>query len=388
MDISLVDKFKKHFKDGNTTELYLIRSPGRINLLGEHVDYNEGLVLPAAIDKYIYLIIQKRQDSKIHLYSLDYDEFYQSTITEYKYSNKLWANYILGVLDQFLQLGEDIAGFNLAFTGDIPQGAGLSSSAALECATAYGLQKINDLQLSRMELAKLAQAAENKFVGVNCGLMDQFASLFGKSNHIIQFDCQSFDYSYLPFSSFDYVFILFDSKVEHSLVSSAYNERREQCEKGIAMINEYHPEIKSLRQVTHDLLDRYVKFQDPLVYQRCSFIVNEIMRVRAVSQALLTDDFKSLGQLMYETHEGLSQNYEVSCAELDFLVEYVKKNPAVLGARMMGGGFGGCTINLIRKDEADEIVADTASAYKKQMGLEMKNYKVTFVDGTHDLHFS
>lgn len=386
MDISLVKKFKELFK--GTSKLHLIRSPGRINLLGEHVDYNEGLVLPAAIDKYIYLAIQEREDDQIHLYSMDYDDSYQSTITEFKHSNKLWANYILGVVDEYLKVGKDIKGFNLVFSGDIPQGAGLSSSAALECAVAYGLQKINALQFSRIELAKLAQAAENNFVGVNCGLMDQFASLFGKENQLIQFDCQSLDYNYFPFSSPDYVFILFDSQVNHSLASSAYNERREQCEKGVKMIKAYHSEIKSLRQVTPEQLELYVKNQAPLVYQRCHFVVNEIKRVQEVCQSLLNDDFEHVGQLMYETHEGLSQHYEVSCSELDFLVEYSKGNQAILGARMMGGGFGGCTINLVKKDNVEEIIADASIAYKERTGLEMKSYKVMLVDGTHELFLS
>src|SRR5690606_34227982 len=242
--------------------------------------------------------------------------------------------------------------------------------------------------LDRMEMAKLAQAAENQFVGVNCGLMDQFASLHGRKNHLIQFDCESLEYSYFPFTSTDYMFILFNSQVNHSLASSAYNERREQCEKGVAMIREHHPEIKSLREVSPELLDRYVKQQDPLVYQRCTYIVNEIQRVQEASQALLDDDFIRVGKLMYETHQGLSQDYDVSCVELDFLVNHLKNNPAVLGSRMMGGGFGGCTINLIKKDRVDASIADTASAYKKHTGLVMKRYKVNLVDGTEDLAFS
>lgn len=386
MDTVLIKKYKELF--GESQEPHLIRSPGRINLLGEHVDYNMGLVLPAAIDKYIYIAIQERKDSQIHLYSLDYEELYESSVTEFKRSNKLWANYILGVVDQFVKRGENLKGFNMVFSGDIPQGSGLSSSAALECATAYGLQKLNGFSLDRMEMAKLAQAAENQFVGVNCGLMDQFASLHGRKNHLIQFDCESLEYSYFPFTSTDYMFILLNSQVNHSLASSAYNERREQCEKGVAMIREHHPEIKSLREVSPELLDRYVKQQDPLVYQRCTYIVNEIQRVQEASQALLDDDFIRVGKLMYETHQGLSQDYDVSCVELDFLVNHLKNNPAVLGSRMMGGGFGGCTINLIKKDRVDEIIADTASAYKKHTGLVMKSYKVNLVDGTEDLAFS
>ena len=380
MDIQIKNKFKELFP--NSVQPEIIRSPGRINLLGEHVDYNEGLVLPAAIDKYIYLGIGKREDDEIHIYSLDYEDAYQCSINAIERSEKLWANYILGVVDQFIKAEQIISGFNLVFSGDIPQGAGLSSSAALECATAYGLQLINGLQLTKMELAKLAQAAENQFVGVNCGLMDQFASLFGRKNHLVQFDCQSLDYSYFPFTSSDYAFILFDSKVEHSLASSAYNERRQQCEEGVIMIAEHHPEIKSLRQVTDEQLNLYVKKHNPLVYQRCSFVVNEIIRVQEACQALLVNDFERVGQLMYQTHKGLSEDYEVSCVELDFLVNHVKQNPAVLGSRMMGGGFGGCTINLVKKDKIDEVISETTAAYKKELGLDLTNYKVNFVDGT------
>ncbi len=380
MEIKIKNKFKELF--ANSAHPEIIRSPGRINLLGEHVDYNEGLVLPAAIDKFIYLGIGKREDDDIYLYSLDYEDVYQCSINNIKQSEKLWANYILGVVDQFKKHGQIISGFNLVFSGDIPQGAGLSSSAALECATAYGLQHINGSQFTKMELAKLAQVAENQFVGVNCGLMDQFASLFGKKDHLIQFDCQSLDYSYFPFVSSDYAFILLDSKVEHSLASSAYNERRQQCEEGVRMIAAHDPEIKSLRQVTREHLDLYVKKDNPLVFQRCTFVVGEIIRVKEACQALLGNDFKRLGQLMFETHTGLSEAYEVSCVELDFLVNHVKQNSAVLGSRMMGGGFGGCTINLVKKDKIDEVITEATIAYKKELGLELVTYKVDFVDGT------
>lgn len=378
---TLIAKFKELYND----EPLLFRSPGRINLIGEHVDYNNGIVLPGAIDKYIYIALQNRGDDQIHLYSLNYQESFQCLITELKQSDSLWANYILGVVDQFQRLGIAIKGFNLVFFGDIPQGSGLSSSAALECATAFGLQKTNALQFTRMELAQLAQSAEHDFVGVNCGLMDQFASLFGKKDFLIEFDCQSLDYRYLPFKPGYYDFILFDTQVKHSLASSAYNERRRQCERGVELIARHHPEIESLRQVTMEMLEEYVKMQEPLVFQRCSFIVNEIWRVKKAVKAIVNKDFKALGQLMYDAHKGLSEDYDVSCQELDFLVGQVKHNNAVIGARMMGGGFGGCTINLIRKDKIESVITNISQTYKVEFGIELRIYKLKLSGSTEQI---
>ncbi len=379
----LVSKFRELYND----EPLLFRSPGRINLIGEHVDYNNGIVLPGAIDKYIYVALQNRDDDQIHLYSLNYQESFQCLLTEIEKSETLWANYILGVVDQFQRLGSAIKGLNLVFFGDIPQGAGLSSSAALECAVAFALQKTNELQFSRMELAKLAQSAEHDFAGVNCGLMDQFASLFGKKDFLVQFDCRSLDYQYIPFKSIDYNFILFDTQVKHSLASSAYNERRSQCEKGVKLIAKHHPEIASLREVTMEMLEKYVEKQAPLVFLRCSFIVQEIQRVKEAATAIINDDFKRLGQLMYAAHEGLSGDYEVSCPELDFLVDQARNN-VILGARMMGGGFGGCTINLIRKDTVDSVVDIISHAYKKEFGINLKIYNLKLSGSTEQISFT
>lgn len=378
---ALVAKFRDLYHD----EPLLFRSPGRINLIGEHVDYNDGIVLPGAIDKYIYLALQNRIDNQICLYSLDYQEAFSCMTTEVTQSDTLWANYILGVVDQFQKLGIAIQGFNLVFSGDIPQGAGLSSSAALECVTAFGLQEMNSLQFTRMELAKLAQSAEHDFVGVNCGLMDQFASLFGKEAFLIEFDCQSLNYRYLPFVLDQYDFLLFDTQVKHSLASSAYNERRQQCETGVELIAKHYPEIGSLRQVTMGMLEKYIKDQNPLVFRRCRFIVDEIQRVKNAVEAIVNKDFKKLGQMMYAAHKGLSEDYEVSCQELDFLVDQVKLDPAVLGARMMGGGFGGCTINLILKDKTDHVIDTVSQAFKVQFGVDLQVYKLKLSAGTEQI---
>lgn len=379
---SIVNTFNRCFN----TQPSLFRSPGRINLIGEHTDYNNGLVLPAAINRYIYLAIAIREDEEVHIYSVDYEDLYVSTLSTLTQSGKLWPDYINGVIQQILVSGKKLTGVNIVFGGDIPQGAGLSSSAAIECATAYALNSIFDLGFSSLEIAKLGQAAENHFVGVNCGLMDQFASVFGKANNLIKFDCESFDYDYLPFISEEYSLVLFDTQIKHSLASSAYNERRSQCERGVELIRKHYPEITSLRDINHQMLEKYVRDVDRLVYDRCHYVVSEIQRLQDATEDLMKGDFEQFGKRMFETHEGLKTKYEVSCPELDFLVDFVRKLPDVIGARMMGGGFGGCTINLIRNESLERIVEETLNAYKTQLGLNMKVYRVELEDGTRRIN--
>jgi len=377
-----ISAVERAFIDQFNTKPILFCSPGRINLIGEHTDYNNGLVLPAAIDKYIYLAIAKRSDEEIHIYSDDYQDLYISSLGSLTQSGKLWPDYINGVIHQIQNIGKKLGGVNIAFGGDIPQGAGLSSSAAIECATAFALNTIFDLGFSTLELAKIGQAAENKFVGVNCGLMDQFASVFGKANNLIKLDCESFEYAYIPFNTKDYSLVLFDTQVKHSLASSAYNERRQQCEYGVELVKKHHPEIKSLRQVSHQMLNDFVKDVDEVVYDRCDFVVSEIQRLQDACNDLLKDDFQQFGKRMFETHEGLKAKYEVSCPELDFLVDFVKRFPGVIGSRMMGGGFGGCTINLIKTEALNRIADETLQAYKDSLGLDMRIYYVKIEDGT------
>lgn len=357
-------------------------SPGRINLIGEHTDYNNGLVLPAAIDKYIILAIAARGDNEVHIFSQDYQDSYITSLSHIEISGKLWPDYIMGVIDQIKKLDKKIGGVNIVFGGNIPQGAGLSSSAAVECTTAYAFNDLFNLGFSSLELAKISQAAENEFVGVKCGLMDQFASTFGKENKLIKLDCETYEYEYVPFDTSDYSLILFDTQVKHSLASSAYNERRQQCEYGVQLIRKHHPEVTSLRQATFEMIDRFVKPVDKITYNRCEFIIQEIKRVEDSCNDLLAANYTQFGHRMFQTHEGLKNQYEVSCDELDFLVEFVKDYPEVLGARMMGGGFGGCTINLIENTAIDRISNSAAIAYEKAMGKQMKIYPVSIVDGT------
>jgi galactokinase len=363
-------------------EALIIRSPGRINLIGEHTDYNMGFVLPAAINKAIYLGIHARKDRKISLYSIDYQDDYQTDLDAINRSGKLWPDYLLGVVEQIQKNHSLDHGFNIVFGGDIPPGAGLSSSAALECATAYGLNHIFNLSYEKLDLVRLAQAAENEFVGVKCGIMDQFASMFGKKNQLIQLDCRSLEYAYVPFHSDKLKIVLFDTRVKHSLASSAYNERREQCEAGVKLIQTVHPEVLSLRDASEEMLLEFVKPVSEIVYKRCSFIVGEIKRLLNSCNDLKNNNMAAFGKRMFETHTGLKDLYEVSCQELDFLVDLVKNDQNVIGARMMGGGFGGCTINLVNSEAVEALIKKVGDTYHAKTGTEMLAYVVEIEDGT------
>ena len=362
----------------------IARSPGRINLIGEHTDYNDGFVLPAAIDKAAYIVITPRSDRQIHLHSVDMQEDYQTTVTALtKSADMSWPNYILGVIAQFAQAGIAVGGFDASLTGDIPIGAGLSSSAAVECAVALAMNELYAAGLDKFSMVKLAQRAENEFVGVQCGIMDQFASMFGKHNHVIKLDCRSLAFEYVPFNMEGIKILLLDTNVKHSLGSSEYNVRRKQCETGVAWIQRYQPEVKSLRDATIEMLDKYVLNDDLLIYQRCKYVVEENNRLLAACKDLEQGDIPAFGARMYQSHHGLSKLYEVSCPELDFLVTHVQDNPVVLGARMMGGGFGGCTINLVKEDAIEALVAETTLAYKKAMNKVLKAHVAKIETGSN-----
>lgn len=362
----------------------IARSPGRINLIGEHTDYNDGFVLPAAIDKAAYIVITPRKDNEIHLYSVDMHEDYATTTGELaKCADMSWPNYILGVIQQFVLAGVAISGFDAALTGDIPIGAGLSSSAAVECAVALAMNTLYAVGLDKFSMVKLAQRAENEFVGVQCGIMDQFASMFGRNNHVIKLDCRSLEFEYVPFNMDGIKILLLDTNVKHSLGSSEYNVRRKQCETGVAWIQRHVPEVKSLRDATIEMLDEHVLHEDLLIYQRCKYVVEENNRLLAACKDLEKGDMPAFGARMYQSHHGLSKLYEVSCPELDFLVTHVQDNPAVLGARMMGGGFGGCTINLVKEDAIEALVAETTAAYKKGMHKVLKAHVAKIETGSN-----
>ncbi len=364
----------------------IFKSPGRINILGEHTDYNGGFVMPAAINKAVYVAVSLRNDEEVHLYAASYQEKIMATISTIKKTETNWANYILGVVDELLKRNYQISGFNLYIDGDVPLGAGLSSSAAVECATAYALANMNGLTIPQMELALIAQSAEHHFAGVKCGIMDQFASVFGKKNEAIMLDCRSMDYQYIPLNLEGYSLVLLNTNVKHSLADSAYNKRREQCTQGVAWVKAHHPSVNYLRDVTEEQLNEYVKPKDLDIYQKCLFVVQEIDRVRKAAESLKSGNLEELGKLMFTTHHGLSKNYEVSCKELDFLVEKVSALEYVLGARMMGGGFGGCTINIVKNEAIEQLIEELSKLYAEEFDRKLDAYVVETGDGAQSIN--
>jgi galactokinase len=342
--------------------------------------------MPAAINKYICFAISKTNDAAITLVALDLNETYQFKLTdELKPVNTLWVNYILGVFHQLKNHGLS-QGCQLVFSSTIPMGAGLSSSAALECGVAYAMNKMFDLHLSKQEIALIGQKSEHTFVGVNCGIMDQFASVFGKKNHIIKLDCNTLEYAYYPADFTNYALLLLDSNVKHTHLTSGYNDRRREVEEGLEIIKHHYPEVRTFRDCTGKMVMNLQVVLGEIIYKRCLFVVNEIQRVGDAAVALNNSDFKKLGELMTQTHHGLSILYEVSCPELDFLVEAVQKEESVLGARMMGGGFGGCSINLVEKGSEKELIEKISTAYFNAFGIELKAYTVNISNGTSQYH--
>lgn len=379
----LSELITKEFRTRFQNDCIVIHAPGRVNLIGEHTDYNNGFVLPAAIDKKIVLALGRNSLKKIRLYSVDMKQSFEVDLeTPLSKSGLHWPDYILGVVDQLQRNGYETEGFDCVFGGDIPIGAGLSSSAALEGGTALGLSELFGLSLSKMEMTVLSQKAENEFVGVQCGIMDQFASIHGKTGHVIQLDCRSLEYELVPFRNPDVDIVLCDTNVHRELASSEYNIRRQQCEEGVRILQKYNPEIESLRDVELPLLEKYRDELRPVIYNRCKFVVEENGRVIDASEALVNNDFDLVGQKMYESHAGLRDLYEVSCLELDILVDIAGTADGVYGSRMMGGGFGGCTISLVNKNATEKFAATIQKEYSKKTGNEIPVYRASIADGT------
>ena len=359
-----------------------VLSPGRINIIGEHIDYNDGFVLPAAIDKIICFAFEKNNSDTAKIVAIDLnDEFEVCVNDDQKRTDSVWTNYLRGVLNQLKIKGFKLDGFNCVFSSNIPVGSGLSSSAALECGFLFGINELFDLKIKPVDIALMGQSAEH-WVGINCGIMDQFSSVMGQENKVIKIDCRTLEYEYHNADFNNYSLILFDSNVKHSLMTSAYNERRQQCEEGIAIIKSNFPQITSFRDCNEQHVLELHDVMSANVFKRCLFVVKEIKRVTQACNALDKGDIETLGKLMFETHQGLSVDYEVSCAELDMIVDTLKKEDAVVGSRLMGGGFGGCTINLIKKGHEERIKKQLSALYLDTFGIELKIYDVKIGNGT------
>jgi len=379
LDITLV---KNKFTELFNSSCKLYSSPGRINLIGEHTDYNEGFVLPAAIDKEAIFAIAFNNNQKFRFFALDLNEYYETKNIEIASKEFQWANYLLGVLAQFEKEGIKIKGIDCVFGSDIPVGAGLSSSAAIECGFAFGVNDLLKTGFADHKLVLMAQKAEHEYAGVMCGVMDQFASVFGRKDHVILLDCRDYSHQYFPFKIRDYSIVLCDTNVKHSLASSEYNVRRRECEEGVEILKKYNPGISALRDVSSGFLHRNESDLPPIVYKRCKYVVEENERVSLACKLLSASDIKDFGKLMYQSHEGLKNQYEVSCRELDILVEATLNMDYVLGARMMGGGFGGCTINLLKTTKIDTFKKLLASYYYEQLQSDISFYNVNIGDGT------
>ncbi len=376
--MSIQEKFIAVF--GQAPSL-VVHAPGRINLIGEHTDYNGSFVLPAAIDKGITFALSLRKDMNCLAIAADLNEQVLFPIQALSKADASWSHYLKGVIEQFQHLGHTIKGFNVVLGGDIPTGAGLSSSAAVEAGLAFALNVLFDLKVEKMELVRLCQRAENQFVGLQCGIMDMFASMMGKADSVIRLDCRSLEYEYFPFLQEAYAIVLCNTGVKHSLADSEYNTRRQECERGVAILKKHYPDIQFLREITPAMLAAHKAEFDTTTYQRCSYIVEETVRVLVACEALQRNDLATFGQKMYATHRGLSEAYAVSCKELDFLVTQTFDNEAVLGARMMGGGFGGCTINLVHKSSVQTFIQTQTVAYAQAFQRELVCYEVAISEG-------
>jgi galactokinase len=381
----LWDKFGKIFSDFDL-ERGAYKAPGRVNLIGEHTDYNDGFVMPMAIEKEITMLAQLRPDKKLKFHSLDYDQMVEYDLENLDYDEEnVWANYLMGVIDEIQKLGEKLQGLNLMFTGNVPQGSGLSSSAALEVVTAMAITDLHKIEIDAVEMALLAQRAENNFVGVQCGIMDQYISRLGKKDHALLIDCRTNDYELVPFENDNYQIVICNSKVERGLVDSEYNQRRNECNLAVEFFAEKEDKnIKALRDVDLETVEKYKDQLEKNVYKRAKHVVSENARVLESKKALEVSDMQEFGNLMYASHKSLSEDYEVSCKELDILVD-IAKSENITGARMTGAGFGGCTVNLVEKNKVHDFVDKIKLKYKNETGIDADIYISNPGDGARKL---
>lgn len=374
------EKIRKEFKNHFGCEGTLYASAGRINLIGEHTDYNGGFVFPGAIDKVIMAEIRPNDSDKVRVYSIDINDYVEFGLNEEDAPKQQWARYIFGICREIIKRGGTVKGFDAVFAGNVPLGAGLSSSAALESCFAFALNDLfNNNAIDKFELARIGQSTEHNYCGVNCGIMDQFASVFGKKGNLMRLDCRSMEFEYFPFNPQGYKLVLVDSVVKHELVDSPYNKRRQSCER-VAK----HLGVETLRDATKEALEAAKAEISEEDYSRAKFVIEEKERVLDVCDALNRGDYETVGQLMYATHTGLSKDYEVSCVELDFLND-IAKECGVTGSRIMGGGFGGCTINLVADDKYDNFISEAVKRFNEKYGHEPKIYDVVISDGAHKI---
>ena len=372
------DKLRTAFTERFSSNPIFYASAGRINLIGEHTDYNGGFVFPGAIDKYIMTAININGTDKVRLYSVDMDQYTEFGLREEDKPAEQWACYVFGVCREVIKRGFEVKGFDAVFAGNVPLGAGLSSSAALESCFAYALNDLfNDNKISIFELALIGQSTEHNYCGVNCGIMDQFASVFGKKDCLMRLDCRSLEFKYFPFKPVGYKLVLVNSQVKHELVDSPYNKRRESCERVAKTLG-----VETLRNADMSMLEAAKAQISDKDYKRAVYVIGEKQRVLDVCEALEKGDYETVGQRMYETHHGLSKDYEVSCEELDFLND-VAKECGVTGSRIMGGGFGGCTINLVKEDLYDTFVQTAKTKFNEKYGIEPIIIDVVISDGAH-----
>lgn len=372
------DKLRTAFTERFSSNPIFYASAGRINLIGEHTDYNGGFVFPGAIDKYIMTAININGTDKVRLYSVDMNQYTEFGLREEDKPAEQWACYVFGVCREILKRGFEVKGFDAVFAGNVPLGAGLSSSAALESCFAYALNDLfNDNKISIFELALIGQSTEHNYCGVNCGIMDQFASVFGKKDCLMRLDCRSLEFKYFPFKPVGYKLVLVNSQVKHELVDSPYNKRRESCERVAKTLG-----VETLRDADMSMLEAAKDQISDEDYKRAVYVIGEKQRVLDVCEALEKGDYETVGQRMYETHHGLSKDYEVSCEELDFLND-VAKECGVTGSRIMGGGFGGCTINLVKESLYDTFVQTAKTKFNEKYGIEPIIIDVVISDGAH-----
>lgn len=381
---SVVHIYKELF--GTAPEL-TVRAPGRINLIGEHTDYNGGFVFPAAVGHEIQFAMGRSgSDDQCSLYAIDLNVRFDFRLSEMApLPPNSWENYLMGVAAEIQATGRSIQGFNLVFTGNVPRGSGMSSSAAVECGTCFGLSELFDLDIPRVEMAQISQLAEHHYAGVMCGIMDQFSSVLGKADHAFRLDCESLDYDYFPLQLKEFSLVLCNSNVTHNLADSGYNERRQQCDEGVKILQQHIPGLTSLRHVSLEQLHMLQSEFSEIVFRRCKYVLEENARVNAFAKALEHGDIHHAGELLKQSQQGMQYEYEITCPEIDFMAQFANARAETLGARMTGGGFGGCTINLVKKGTEERFVMDLNRAYEDQFNQSITPIPINIAEGVSRL---